>query len=312
MGKGNPFAEADAAASSGPTPAPDIKPSMSSPASSSSMSFGAAVRSHGASSGSRVKRMFAQRDAGSSEDEEDGGQGSGVGVSSWARRVDDDARGEPKVWQLRFYQQYFDLTMSEFLMRVLWAIIPCKPIYGWATNPEDADAAPDENPDPDLYAPIWLTTTLVLLLSVLANIAVFFRNLFQMHNAVELGHSGVDIRNLWLAACIMYGYVFLVPLVFFVLQPCAGVSVPFVNTVCVYGYSLAPVIVASLVCIVPITLVQLIAMGTGFIVSTWFVMFNVWRAQSVEHKSLAYFAKLLSGILHAALGCVLTFLFFVR
>jgi len=190
-----------------------------------------------------------------------------------------------------------------------------KPFLGWALTADEADEDPNsENPDPDLYGPIWITTTLVLSLSVGSNVAHFFHSLIHMADADQLSgehlYSGLEFQRLWVAAVILYGYVFLVPLLLMVLQPCTNVKVPLVNTICVYGYALSPVVIASIVCMVPSALVQLIALASAFVLSTWFVMFNVWRHQTVESRSLAYSVKLLSGALHVVLGAVVTYLFF--
>jgi len=167
-----------------------------------------------------------------------------------------------------------------------------------------------DNHTPDLYGPIWIPTTLVLSLSVGHNLFVFFRSL--VHKEVVTEASALDFQTLWLSAVIIYGYCLFVPLSLFVFRLCASVNIPFFATLCVYGYSMAPVVVAALVCMVPSRIVQWSAMGTAFFLSVVFMFLNVWREQTVTSKSLAYFVKLFSGILHIALGLVITFLFYYR
>jgi len=187
--------------------------------------------------------------------------------------------------------------------RVLRAFIPYRSII-------DEDVSnDDQNAEPDLYSTFWMTTTLVLLLSMSSNLAAFFKSLATPDPSSA---TLVSLDNLALAAAILYPYVLLAPLSLFVLRLCTPVRVALADSLCVYGYALAPVVVAVAVCAVPVRLVQLSAMAVGCGLSVVAVMVNVWRTQEADSKGVAYLAKIVSGALHGVLGAALTFLFFLR
>mmetsp|Transcript_1009 Transcript_1009/g.2881 ORF Transcript_1009/g.2881 Transcript_1009/m.2881 type:complete len:145 (+) Transcript_1009:840-1274(+) len=142
-----------------------------------------------------------------------------------------------------------------------------------------------------------------------SNLAAFFKSLATPDPSSA---TLVSLDNLALAAAILYPYVLLAPLSLFVLRLCTPVRVALADSLCVYGYALAPVVVAVAVCAVPVRLVQLSAMAVGCGLSVVAVMVNVWRTQEADSKGVAYLAKIVSGALHGVLGAALTFLFFLR
>mmetsp|Transcript_10745 Transcript_10745/g.44785 ORF Transcript_10745/g.44785 Transcript_10745/m.44785 type:complete len:216 (-) Transcript_10745:3323-3970(-) len=198
------------------------------------------------------------------------------------------------------YGKYFDLSATDFVKRIIRSFIPVRPLLGYDEE--------EDNHKPDLYAPVWIPTTLILSLSVGRSLFLFFQSMVQ---GSEFQSPGLDFRTLWLSAVIIYSYCIVIPVSLFVFKLCASVDVPFFATLCVYGYSMAPVVAGALVCITPIRIVQISAMGVSFFLSTIFLFYNIWRDQTVTSRSLAYFVKLFTGIVHIGLGVVLTFLFFL-
>lgn len=229
-------------------------------------------------------------------------------------------RSEPRFWQPRFYSAYFDINVSDFATRIFRSILPFKPLLGWVDDEEDAEGGTSV---PDLYGPVWVTTTLVLALSMGAKIAEFLANVFRKQETSSLTPSitNVEFSRLWRAASVLYFYVFIFPVLLTVFQclfakrslgETSVRSHPVVGTVMVYGYSMTPVVFAAFVATIPIETVQIVAMAIAFSIGAFVIMLNLWRDVSIQHRSLTYFVRLLAAAAHAGVGTALIFIFFVR
>lgn len=229
-------------------------------------------------------------------------------------------RSEPRFWQPRYYASYFDITLSDFLTRLTRAIFPFKPLLGWSDADEESEGG---TPVPDLYGPVWITTTLVLALSMGSKIAEFLANVFRKKETVSQGGlgGGVEFARLWRAAGVLYFYVFLFPVLLTVFQ-CLfarrglrerghGLGSGILGSVMVYGYSMAPVVVAALVATIPVETVQIGVMAGAFSVGGVVIMLNLWRDVSVEYRSLTYFVRLMAALAHAGVGAAVIFIFYV-
>lgn len=229
-------------------------------------------------------------------------------------------RSEARFWQPRFYASYFDINVSDFFTRVVRALVPFKPLLGWVDIEEEADGGTSV---PDLYGPVWITTTLVLALSMGAKAAQFLANVFHQKETVSLkpSLSTLEFSRLWRAASVLYFYVFVFPLMLtlfqclFAKRSLAENSVrahPIVGTIMVYGYSMAPVVVAAFVATIPVEMVQIIAIAVAFSIGAFVIMLNLWRDVSIEHRSLTYFVRLLAVCAHVGVGVALVFIFFIQ
>jgi len=262
---------------------------------------------------------------------EDGGASSGVWEAPAAGR-----RSAPRPWQLRYYAPAFDVTTGDVARRLACACVPVTPLLGWGAVGE-VDAA-GGNGLPDLYGAVWVTTTLVLSLSMASSASDFLRGVFKQQEVTGLVHGGVDVRVLASAAGLVYPYVFFAPLVWHAVRclvPSSGSGAaplggpardaagglggdldeegrPSLTVgVCVYGYSMTPVVMAAWVCTVPVRAVQLGAMGGAFALSTWFVMFNLWRGEAMGGGA-RWSVRLAAGLVHGGLGLLLVWLFYWR
>lgn len=250
---------------------------------------------------------------------DDGVDDDGADTGHWESEPA-GTRSEPRFWQPRFYAAYFDITVTDFAARLFRALLPFKPLLGW-TDADEEDSGGTSVPD--LYGPVWVTTTLVLALSMGAKIAEFLANVFRKQETASLqpSISSVEFSRLWRAASLLYFYVFVFPVLLTVFQclfakrSLGESSVrahPILGTVMVYGYSMTPVVLAAMVATVPIEMVQIVAMGVAFSIGAFVIMLNLWREVSVEHKSLTYFVRLLAAAAHAGVGTGIIFIFYVR
>lgn len=228
------------------------------------------------------------------------------------------ARSEARPWQPRFYGAYFDVNAGDVFSRLLRSIIPFKPLLGWADHEEEEGGGTCV---PDLYGPVWVTTTAVLALAVGGSAANFLSNMVKQKETLDATKSlaGLDFSRMWKAASVLYFYVFIFPVLLTVFQ-CLFVrralregmvsTHPVLGTIMVYGYAMTPVVIAAFVATIPIRIVQLAAMGTAFCIGVLVIMLNLWRDVGVEHRSLTYIVRLFAGLAHAAVGFSIMVLFF--
>lgn len=226
-------------------------------------------------------------------------------------------RREARPWQPRYYQQYFDINASDLFARLARSLLPVKPLLGWETLQEENEGGTSM---PDLYGPVWVTTTLVLALSMGSGIAEFLRNVFRRVEVIARPITASQFRRLWRAAGILYSYVFIFPVLlamfqlFFAKRALDASSVhahPIMGTIMVYGYAMTPVVIAAFVATVPVQLVQVVAIGVAFAIGACTIVLNLWRDLSEEHRKVTYIARLVAALAHAGVGAALVFTFYL-
>ena len=130
------------------------------------------------------------------------------------------APAPPKYWSLQFFQPYFDVTTALILTRLTKAIL--------AHRSEDFF----EGMTADLYAPYWIITTLICVLTVSGNTA----------NYISLGPNNFNAHLSLLASSVslVYSLALAVPLAAFCLFKHSGSPVKFLPLLSLYCYSLLP------------------------------------------------------------------------
>lgn len=242
---------------------------------------------------------------------------AGADSGTWEAEAE-GSRSEARPWQPRFYGAYFDVNAGDIATRLLRSVLPFKPLLGWADREEEDGGGTCV---PDLYGPVWVTTTAVLALAVGGSVANFLRNVVKQKETVDVSKSlaGVDFSRMWKAASILYFYVFIFPVLLTLFQ-CLFIrrslregmasANPVLGSIMVYGYSMTPVVVAAIVATVPVRLVQVAAIGTAFSIGVLVIMLNLWRDVGVEHRSLTYLVRLFAGLAHGGVGFSIMLLFF--
>lgn len=139
------------------------------------------------------------------------------------------------LWTLSFYAQAFDVDTAEVLRRCTATIYP------------RANFLDVLEGNPDLYGPVWIATTVVVILFLTGTI-----NQYLAHQGKE--HFAYDFRLLSGAAGLVYGYTGLVPVgLWGVLKWYGSESANLLECACLYGYANLVWIAVALVSWSPIS-----------------------------------------------------------
>lgn len=123
------------------------------------------------------------------------------------------------LWTLSFYAQAFDVDTNEVLRRCTATIYP------------RANFLDVLEGNPDLYGPVWIATTVVVILFLTGTI-----NQYLARKGEE--HFAYDFKLLSGAAGLVYGYTGLVPVALWgVLKWYGSESANLLECACLYGYA---------------------------------------------------------------------------
>lgn len=173
-------------------------------------------------------------------------------------------------------QQLFDVSSDDVIKRLRLALVPFPP--------QPSGAANDFRQRPDFWGPFWIATTTVLSLAATGNFARLLSTDSQATFKADYGLVSV-------AASMVYGFLVGVPLVTRMALYFSGHEVGSINfrqVICVYGYSLAPAIPMSVLCLVPLEGVRWLAVLAGLGVSLLFIRENLWTDIAIEAPSLKW------------------------
>lgn len=176
---------------------------------------------------------------------------------------------------LSFAQQLFDVSSEDVLKRLKLALVPFQ---------GQEDAANDFRTRPDFYGPFWVATTAVLFLAATGN----FARLLEMEDEQSFKS---DFSLVSVAASMIYGLLVAVPLCARLGLYCSGQSVDCINfkqVICVYGYSLTPLIPMSVICLVPMAFLRWVAVCCGLATSLAFIYGTLSADLAVEAPSLKW------------------------
>ena len=180
----------------------------------------------------------------------------------------------PTSWMV-FLQTFFDVSTAEVVERAKYAATP----YRVFSAPAESSLASK----PDLYGPFWIATTALIAMTSAANI----------ERLVVNGATASDYSLLWTAAWFMYGCMGAVPLVAFAFTWFArsqgqtdSSPLSYIQLLSLYGYSNLSLIPVSVLCVVPIGLLQTIAVAVGAANSGLFIYANLWM--TMEPSRIRY------------------------
>ncbi|KAG7169910.1 YIPF1-like [Homarus americanus] len=216
----------------------------------------------------------------------------------------DSEGGEPaglkagaSFWTFDFYQQFFDVESKQVGDRILWSMVP-KPGVSYLQS--------YIRPNPDLYGPFWICTTLAVTTAITGNLANYL--------ATPTNETYVwryEFRKVTFAASAIFAYAWLIPLAVWGLLVWRGsrAKISLLELLCIYGYSLAIFVPVSVLWLVPQDWFKWCLAIVAPVLSGSVLVRTVWPSLSHDTKQVAIGIAGFILVLHAtlALGFMLYF-----
>ncbi|KAJ0987817.1 hypothetical protein J5N97_006173 [Dioscorea zingiberensis] len=164
------------------------------------------------------------------------------------------------IFSISTYSPYFNVDTDNVVDRIFSSM---NPIHGDFHRKIDSY--------PDLYGPVWISTTLVFMLSALGNCATYL-----MSSKSEADIAWVfDVNYVNWAASVVYGYAIVVPAAFYFLLQYFGTSASLIRFWCLWGYSLFIFIPSSLLLVIPVEFLRWIIIIVAGAASAMFIGTNL-------------------------------------
>ncbi|CAO2653645.1 Nn.00g030560.m01.CDS01 [Neocucurbitaria sp. VM-36] len=196
------------------------------------------------------------------------------------------------LWTLSFYAQAFDVDTAEVLRRCMSTIYP------------RANFLDVLEGNPDLYGPVWIAMTVVVILFLTGTI-----NQYLAHSGKE--HFAYDFKLLSGAAGLVYGYTGLVPLgLWGVLKWYGSESANLLECACLYGYANLVWIVVALVSWSPVAILNYIFVALGLAFSAFFLLRNLYPVLSTTEAKTSKMLLIVVLALHTGFAIAIKVLFF--
>lgn len=187
-----------------------------------------------------------------------GGSGGPTGFEE--PRRPEAAAGASGFWSIKYYQPLFDVDTLQVLNRVKGALLP---------RPKGAFFELVA-PNPDLYGPFWISTTLIFSMAMTGNLASYI----SFTPTAAHPKWTYNFNQLSLASSVIYSYVTLLPLLFWLLLRYYEASKKLVDVLCIYGYTLSVFVPISILCVLPSNLLRWLLVLLGGAVSAVFLLSN--------------------------------------
>ncbi|KAF8439218.1 Yip1 domain-containing protein [Terfezia claveryi] len=196
------------------------------------------------------------------------------------------------LWSLEFYAQFFDVDTNEVLRRCGATLFP-------KTNFLDL-----LDGNPDLYGPIWITTTVVLTLFLSSTIQGYFASTNDKPYRYNF-----DLLSG--AAGLMYGYTGIIPLALWGgLKWYGSEGANLLECLCLYGYANLIWIPIAIASASPIAILNWVFVAVGFGLSVAFLLRNLDPVVRATGSKTSKIMLLVVILLHAGLSLTIKILFF--
>ncbi|XP_052777216.1 protein YIPF1-like [Mya arenaria] len=200
-------------------------------------------------------------------------------------------------WTFEYYQQFFDVETWQVFRRVVGSMTPL---------PNKRYLDHNIRPNPDLYGPFWICTTLVFTTAIAGNLANYLASGGKDYN------WHYDFHKVTFAASAIFSYWWLIPAVLYGVlwwrKSEAGLT--FLEMLCVYGYSLAIYIPISILWVVNITWFKWVLVVLGAVLSGGVLVLTFWPAMKHDTRKVAGIFVGIIFILHLALAAGFVLYFF--
>lgn len=135
--------------------------------------------------------------------------------------------------KFRFLKKYFDIDTADFFKRFLQALIPFNPFFHDTIEH-----------NPDLWGPFWIYTFLIFIIAACGSITKYLGGTTVSDSFFQ--------QFIPVAASLIYGIGFLLPLFLYIAMKCFGTKSELVSVICTYGYSMSIYIPVIIACSLPI------------------------------------------------------------
>lgn len=205
----------------------------------------------------------------------------------------------PSFWTFEYYQTFFDVDSRQVLDRILWSMYP---------NPNTNYLQTKIRPNPDLYGPFWICTTLVFSVAIAGNLA----NYLYDHSNDKTHVWKYDFHKVTLASAAIFVYWWLMPTLLYGLLWWRGnqAGYLFSEIICIYGYSLAIYIPISILWVFPFYWLQWLLVMLGMALSGTVLVFTLWPSIRHDKKQVSFGAMAAVMLMHGLLAVGFMLFFF--
>ncbi|XP_054418164.1 protein YIPF2 [Pteronotus mesoamericanus] len=213
-----------------------------------------------------------------------------------------EEKQQPGFWTFGYYQSFFDVDTSQVLDRIKGSLLP-RPGHSFVRH--------HLRNRPDLYGPFWICATLAFVLAITGNLTVVLA-----HRRDSSIHYSPQFHKVTVAGIAIYSYAWLVPLALWAfLQWRKGVRermgpYTFLETVCVYGYSLFIFIPTVVLWLIPVPWLQWLFGVLALALSAAGLVFTLWPIVREDTRLVASVLLCVVVLLHALLAMGCKFYFF--
>lgn len=186
---------------------------------------------------------------------------------------------------LTIFKKYFQITSNDFILRFINSFIPFNNKFGNLIKN-----------NPDLYGPIWIYTSLILLISATGSLT----RTIQGHNNKNFFQEFIPI-----AGTIIYCVGFGLPIIITFLMKLFGITLGFVHVICTYGYSFSIFLPMSILCVIQINAIQWVALIYAVFSSTSLLVVNYYKLMGDFSKNKKF--TIIIIVLLAQIGLLLFF-----
>lgn len=204
-------------------------------------------------------------------------------------------------WTFEYYQSFFNVDTMQVLDRVKGSVMPL---------PGRNFIKHHLRNNPDLYGPFWICVTLVFSVAISGNLSSF---LSEMGDPAF--HYRPQFHRVTIAAVVIFLYAWLVPVGLWGFltwrqgaeRQIGGYS--FLETVCVYGYSLFIYIPTSILWIIPFEWLRWTLIMVAMVISGSVLVLTFWPVVRDDTKAMAVATVVTIVVLHTllAIGCKMYF-----
>eukprot|EP00667_Euglena_gracilis_P018803 EG_transcript_20030 len=191
--------------------------------------------------------------------------------------------GGAPVYSLGFWQSLFDVDTKDVQGRLRSALLLRPPEYLSAQPyghvpqvPDVEDGAPSHtvNRNPDFYGPLWIGATLCLVLVVISHTlnAIQCATVQQKKTCTQSWFAPVA-----LGCSLVFGFELLVPVGLWVVMRWKDVPLALMELVCLYGYSFAAFVPATVLWVLPWSWLRWVVFFGAFGLSSANIVRNLLR-----------------------------------